>query len=277
MPLFGIHRSGAKTLTEQIRSIKEDTGIRAVVLRINSPGGSALASDIIWRELMTLREEKPVIASLGDVAASGGYYIASAAHVIFAESTTMTGSIGIYYGKADISGLLDKVGISTTTFARGEHADLQSWTRPYTIEERKKLTGQLKHFYKLFLSRVSDGRGDTLSVAAVDKLGRGRIWSGVDAKHHQLVDRLGGFQQALDHARALGNVGKGTRVAHYPKPARDMMTMVARRMGLAQAGVQNMLTLAREVRETMKAALPFTMSNHAAPQARLPFAIIDTP
>ncbi|MBN2343260.1 MAG: signal peptide peptidase SppA, partial [Deltaproteobacteria bacterium] len=277
LPLFGIHNSGSKTVIEQIREIKEDSRIQAVVVRINSPGGSALASDMIWRELMLLREEKPVVASMGAVAASGAYYIASAADVIFAESTTLTGSIGIYYGKADISGLLEKVGISTTTFSRGEHADLQSWTRPYTTEERKKLTGQLRKFYNLFLERVSEGRGDALSKSEVDRLGRGRIWSGADAKHHRLVDRLGGYQEALDHARGLGHVSKGTPVAHYPEPARDMMTAMAKRMGLAQGSAQTLLTLARETRETMQAALPFTMSNHAAPQARLPFALIDTP
>ncbi len=275
LPMFGIHQSGAKTLTEQIRALKEDNRIRAVVLRINSPGGSALASDLVWREVMALRQVKPVVASLGDVAASGAYYIASAANVIVAESTTLTGSIGIYYGKADISGLLDKVGISTKTYARGTHADLQSWTRSYTDEERKKLMSQIRKFYRLFISRVSEGRGDKLTTTQVDKLGRGRIWSGADARNHKLVDRTGGYQVALDHARALGNIRPDTRVIHVPKPARDMLTLMARRMGGVHVTEQNLLMLSSEVQETLKAALPFTMSNHAAPQARLPFAIIE--
>lgn len=276
IPLLGVHQTGAKTLTEEIRKLKDDNRIKAVLVRINSPGGSALASDIIWRELMILRETKPVVASLGTVAASGAYYIASAANLIFSESTTLTGSIGIYYGKADISGLLDKVGISTTPYVRGEHADIQSWTRPYTAEEREKLAGQLKKYYKLFLNRVSTGRDNGMTTVAVDKRGQGRIWSGVDAKHHQLVDRIGGYQQALDYARGLAHISKGTRVFHFPRPNFGFMKMMAKRME-AKSQVENWFALARETKETLKAVVPFTMSNHAVPQARLPFAVIQMP
>jgi len=263
-------------VVEQIRRIKEDAGIRAVVLRVDSPGGSALASDIIWRELMALRAEKPVIASMGTVAASGAYYVASAADLIFAEPTTLTGSIGIYYGKADLSGLLDKAGISTTVFKRGERSDIDSWLREYTDEERAKLTDQLTAYYHLFLDRIIEGRGHGLTRDLLDKQARGRIWSGADAKHQLLVDRIGGYQAALDHARGLAFVSDGTTVAHYPEQKPTLLDRMARRMGVA-GETPDLLTLSREVKETLKAALPFTMADHGVPQARLPFAIVEAP
>jgi protease-4 len=277
IPAFGIHRTGAKTVTEQIRKLKEDRSVRAVVLRIESPGGSALASDIIWREIMALRKVKPVIASLGAVAASGGYYIASAADIIFADPNTLTGSIGIYYGKADVSALLDKIGISTTVFKRGIHADIQSWVRPYSDQEREKLGRQLKEYYNLFLDRVVEGREHGFTRSRVDKRARGRIWSGADAKHHLLVDRIGGYQRALNYARGLGFVSKGTTVIQLPKPVKSIFDRIAKRMGRSGSSSVDLLMMARETRETLKAALPFTLSNHSSPMARLPFAIIENP
>ncbi|MBN2531142.1 MAG: signal peptide peptidase SppA [Deltaproteobacteria bacterium] len=276
LPFFGVNTVGSDTLKKQIRELKDDSRIRAVVVRINSPGGSALASDIIWRELMALRREKPVVVSMGSVAASGGYLLASAADVIFAESTSLTGSIGVYYGKADISGLLDKVGISTKTYARGAFSDMQSWIRPYTPEEREKLLKQVTKVYQNLKKHIAEGRGNRLSLAAVEKVGQGRIWSGSDAKLHNLVDRIGGYQDALNYTRVLAQVSSGTRVRHVPEPSRTMMTFIARQMGMAKAGNQNLLTLSKETRETLKAALPFALSNHASAQARLPFAIIET-
>jgi len=277
LPLFNIHMTGSETLTEQIREIKEDTSIKAVVLRINSPGGSALAADIVWRELMKLRSEKPVVASLGTIAASGAYYIASAADLIYTEPTTLTGSIGAFYGKADISGLLDKLGISTTVFKRGEHADIQSWTRGYTPEEKKKLAGQLQSYYDLFIDRVVEGRGHGFTTKRVEKRAKGRIWSGADARHHLLADRTGGFQEALNYARALGSVARGTTIKHYPEPGKDILGIIAKKMGFKGREQTDILSLSRETLETLKAALPFAMADLSSPQARLPFAVIETP
>ena len=277
VPFFNIRMTGAKTMTKELRKLAENPDITAVVLKINSPGGSALASDMIWREVMALREKKTVVASLGSVAASGGYYIASAAHVIYAEPTTLTGSIGIFYGKADVSGLLGKIGVDTTTFKRGAHSDMESWTRAYTPEERRKLLGQIREYYNLFLDRVVEGRGNGFTREIVDKRGRGRIWSGADAKHHLLVDELGGYPEALNYARNVGFVSKSTKVYHVPKVKKGLLR---RLFGLMKASTSastplDVLLGSAEMKSALRAVLPFAVSDHGAPQARLPFAILD--
>jgi protease-4 len=277
IPFFDIKMTGSKTMTEVLRELGDDPRIHAVVLRIDSSGGSAVASDIIWHEVMALKERKPVIASLGPVAASGAYYIASAADVIYAEPTTLTGSIGIFYGKADVSGLLDKVGIDVATFKRGEHADMESWTRPYTPEERRKLLGQIRQFYNIFLDRVVEGRGRGFTREIVDKRGRGRIWSGADAKYHLLVDELGGYLEAVNHARELGNVGKGTRVFHVPEKEGGLLRMIMKSMRAAfdEPSPLDAILSRPEVKSALRAALPFAAVEPGAPQARLPFAIVE--
>lgn len=279
IPILDIEMTGAKTVTEQLRALADAPDIQAVLLRIDSPGGSALASDMIWREVMALREKKPVVASMGDVAASGAYYIASAANVIYAESTTLTGSIGIYYGKADISGLLDKVGIDISTHKRGAHADMESWTRPYTPEERRKLLGQIREYYNLFLDRVVEGRGRGFTREIVDKKGRGRIWSGSDAKRHLLVDEIGGYSEALDHARSLGFVAKGTRVFHVPVKRKGLLVRMVRMlrakvMGDSSDPVETLLSNS-ELKSTLRAVFPMAIADDSAAQARLPFAVLD--
>jgi protease-4 len=279
IPLFDIKLTGAKSLTQTLRDLADDTRIHAVVLRIDSPGGSAVAADLIWHEVRALSERKPVVASLGPVAASGAYYIASAADVIYAEPTTLTGSIGIFYGKADVSGLLDKVGIDVTTYKRGEHADMESWTRPYTPEERRKLLGQIRQFYNLFLDRVAAGRGRGFSRDIVDKRGRGRIWSGADAKYHLLVDEMGGYLEAVNHARELGNVGKGTRVFHVPEKSGNILVRLVKSMSVALKGDDpsplDLLLSRTDLARLLRAAIPLASVEPGTPQARLPFAIVE--
>jgi protease-4 len=278
VPLFDIRMTGAVTMKKVLREIRDDPRIGAVLLRIDSPGGSALASDIIWREVMALRERKPVVASLGAVAASGAYYIASAADEIWAEPTTLTGSIGIFYGKADVSGLLGKIGVGVTTFKRGERADMESWTRAYTPDERRRLLGQIREYYNLFLDRVVEGRGRGFNRQIVDKRGRGRLWSGADAKRNLLVDELGGYLEALDRARELGGVKRETRVFHLPKEEGGLLIRLARRVKATIGDDPSPLDLlfsAAETRQLLRAALPFASADAGAPRARLPFAIID--
>ncbi|MBW2531849.1 MAG: signal peptide peptidase SppA, partial [Deltaproteobacteria bacterium] len=277
IPFLGVRMSGAKTLAESIRELRQDQRVRAVVLRIDSPGGSALASDIVWNEVMALRESKPVIASLGSVAASGGYYIASAADEIYAEPTTLTGSIGIFYGKADVSGLLDKVGIDVATFKRGAHADMESWARPYTPEERQRLMEAIGEYYKLFKERIVEGRGRGFDTKIVEKLARGRIWSGTDARYHLLVDELGGYTQALARARELGRVSPETKIFHVPERKRGLLVRLAGQLrALVSDGPSpmEMLLSTPEARRTMAAALPFAFADPGAPRARLPYSLI---
>jgi protease IV len=276
IPFFNIKMTGAETLAKTLRKIKEDSRIRAVVLRIDSPGGSVLASDIIWREIMALKKEKKVIASMAGVAASGGYYIATAADEIYADATTLTGSIGIFYGKADLSGLLDKVGVGVTTFKRGLHADAQSWTRPYTAEERKRLLDQIGQYYSLFKQRIIEGRGRGFNADIVERLARGRIWSGSDAKYHLLVDHVGGYSKALDRARELGNIPSDIRVFQYPKPKRNLIVRLLKSMtaSVREQSPLEILFSGTGLRRMLRAVVPFAISDPASPQARLPFGII---
>lgn len=275
IPFLDVKMTGAKTMTETLRGIAADSRIRAVLLRIDSPGGSSLASDIIWREVMALRAEKPVIASMGSVAASGAYYIASAANEIYADPTTLTGSIGIYYGKADLSGLLDMIGVDVATFKRGTNADTQSWTRAYTDEERKKMKSQLNQYYQLFLSRVAKGRGRGFTTKTADKLGRGRIWSGKDAKQHHLVDELGGYGDALERTREYAGIPGNIPVFHYPKkPSNIFVKMLTSAVTLVRGREESpMQTFLKTtgMKRILTPAVPFAVQNPEHPQARLPY------
>ncbi len=277
LPVLDIHTVGSKTMTEALRQVRSDPRIRAVVLRIDSPGGSALASELIWHEVMALRREKPVIASMGGVAASGGYYIASAADEIFAESTTLTGSIGIFSGKADLSGFLDKIGVDYAQFKRGAHADIQSWTRPYTDEERRLMMHRIEEQYLLFRERVVEGRGNTLTAEKVDELGRGRIWSGEDARSRQLVDQIGGYLDALERARELAHVKQDTPVFHLPRPSMSlsMRLITSLKAVLHEPSPLDALVMTPRLKRTLGAAYPFLLMEPSRPLARLPYVIIE--
>lgn len=205
IPLLGMQIAGDETLVKALKRARIDPTIAAVVLRVESGGGSSIASDRIWRAAQKLAETKPVVASIGGVAASGGYYVLAPAAEVIANPTSVTGSIGIFYGKADLSGLLSKVGIDVTVLKQGgERTDMESWHRPYSPEEIAFLEKELNHFYNLFLSRVSAGRD--MTKEEVDKVGQGRVWSGTRAKDKGLVDRMGGLTTAIDRARTLGGV-----------------------------------------------------------------------
>jgi protease IV len=279
IPLLDIKMTGAKTLTETLRQVRGDSRIHAVVLRINSPGGSAVASDIIWREVMALRKEKPVIASLGSIAASGGYYIATAADEIYTDAMTLTGSIGVFGGKADLSSLAHGLGVNTVTFKRGKHADIESWMRPYTEEERELLRRHLYDYYNLFLERVITGRNNGLTAKIVDRVGRGRIWSGADAKYHLLVDQLGGYADALGRAREVAGVPEDMKVFHYPKPIKNLLTRAAdTMMALVRepSAVETFVKMSG-MHRFLAPLFPFATLDAFAPRARLPFAIVDDP
>jgi protease-4 len=208
-PIFG-RVMGSDTLAEAFRSAREDDAIRAVVFRIDSPGGSDVASDVIWREAMLTKEKKPVIVSMGDLAASGGYWIATASNAIVAEPTTITGSIGIYAGKFNLAGLYQKVGVSTDGVETTGNADFFSSSRRFTAEERERLHEILEAGYRAFLDRVALSRGKT--TAEVDTIAQGRVWSGAQAKELGLVDELGGLRRALDLARERAGIAEDATV-----------------------------------------------------------------
>jgi protease-4 len=210
---------GSETMIEALREARTRGSIKAVVLRIDSPGGSVQASDDIWREVKLLADEKPVIVSMSDLAASGGYYIAAPAHRIVAEPSTLTGSIGVFGGKLNVGGLFNKVGVNIETVTRGTHAGMMSPYRDFTAEELQRYQQQIDAWYRLFLSRVVEGRG--MSEAEVDSVAQGRVWTGVDAWERGLVDTLGGLETAIALAReAAGIQGTGPievlpRVEHH--------------------------------------------------------------
>jgi protease-4 len=190
--------------------------VKAVLLRIDSPGGSALASDIIWASLRRLAAVKPVIVSMGDVAASGGYYLASAATKIYAQPLSLTGSIGVVGGKIALGGLYGKLGITETTLTRGAQADFFSSSRPFSENERQKFEALMKNTYDTFVARVASGR--KMSRAKVERAAQGRVWIGRRAKALGLVDELGGLYDALAEARKLGKLPEDAKVTLYPRP-----------------------------------------------------------
>jgi protease-4 len=189
----------------------DDPLVRAVVLRVNSPGGSVLASDRIARAVVRLGKlGKPVLASMGDVAASGGYYVAAPASEIFASPSTLTGSIGIFGFKVNVQGLLGRLGIASETYKRGAHADLLSASHGWNDEERALMSGRMEQMYRRFLDTVVQGRQSRgMTVARADELGRGRVWTGSQAAVVGLVDRMGGISAAIDEAARRGGVTLG--------------------------------------------------------------------
>lgn len=190
---------GAEDYIYLLRKIRKNPQIKAVVLRINSPGGSALASDILWNEILLTSKEKPVIASLSDMAASGGYYIAMACPTIVANATTITGSIGVVGGKFNLKGLYDKLGIHKEVFKRGEHADLFTDYRDFSEKEKALIEKQMLETYEVFVSKASKGR--KIPVEQMYEHAQGKVYTGVQAKKVGLVDEIGGLAHAIKLAR----------------------------------------------------------------------------
>ena len=203
----------AEKVCRDLRELKEDEDVKAVVLRINSPGGSAYESEQIWYAVSELKKEKPVIVSMGDYAASGGYYIACNADTLVAEPTTLTGSIGIFGMVPDAEGLAQKIGVGFDVVKTNAYGDFGMPTRPMTESEKALMQAYVERGYDLFLSRVAEGRG--MSKEAVDRVGQGRVWTGLRAKELGLVDELGGLDRAIEIAVAKAGVDAYTRM-DYP-------------------------------------------------------------
>jgi len=198
---------GSNTLIDYIRQARHDGSVRAIVLRIDSPGGSVTASDAIWRELMIARNERadrPVVASMSDLAASGGYYIATPAQVIVAQPSTLTGSIGIFGGKFVTGGVYENLGAHVEATSIGKHAEMESPVRPYNPEEVRKLQEQLQAFYDQFVEKVATSRHST--PEKIDALAQGRVWTGRQAKQNGLVDALGGLDSAIAVAKERAKI-----------------------------------------------------------------------
>jgi len=201
-------------MIKDLRKLREDETIKAVVLRVNSPGGSAYGSEQIWREVVLLKAEKPVIVSMGDYAASGGYYISCAADTIVADPTTLTGSIGIFGMFPNMQGLLtDKLGLHFDMVKTNKFSDMGDLTRPFNADEREAMQNYINNGYKLFVKRCAEGRG--MTTEAIEKIAEGRVWTGATAKELGLVDELGGLEKALEIAAYKADT-ETYSVIHYP-------------------------------------------------------------
>lgn len=205
---------GSDRISRAIRTAREDKKVKAVVLRVNSPGGSALASDVIWREVVLTKKVKPIMVSMGDLAASGGYYIACAADSIFAQPNTITGSIGVFGIIPNMKNFFNnKLGITFDGVKTGRFADLGTVNRPLTEEERLIIQSEVNQIYSSFTRKVAEGR--KRSQAYIDSIGQGRVWSGVEAKNNGLVDRLGNLDDAVRAAAAKAGLEE-YRIVEYP-------------------------------------------------------------
>jgi protease-4 len=206
---------GSERIARALRECRLDDKVKAIVLRVNSPGGSALASDVIWREMELARKAKPLVVSMGDLAASGGYYISCAAHRIFAQPNTITGSIGVFGVIPNLGKLLEKkLGVTTDTVKTNTHGDIASGLRSTDEAEKVYIQNSVEQIYSVFIKHVADGRH--LRTADVDSIGQGRVWSGAEAKRIGLVDEEGGLQQAIAYAAKKAGVS-GYRLEELPK------------------------------------------------------------
>ncbi len=227
---------GGATLARWIRQAREDRTVEAIVLRVDSPGGSAVASDVIWREVFLAKKEKPVVVSMSDVAGSGGYWISMAAHKIVAQPQTLTGSIGVLSGKFDLSGLYAKLGVTSERLVFGKEADVYSTFRPFSPEEKKALKEEIGSIYGQFLEKAAQGRG--MTRADVDKVGRGRVWTGMQAKERGLVDELGGLSKAIELAKGLAGLRRDEepQLVVWPKKKGFWSSIFGRRIAGVSAG-----------------------------------------
>ena len=216
-PFTGLTILGSDSFSATLRKLREDDDIKAVILRINSPGGDAVASDQIWREVNLLREEKPLVVSFSDVAASGGYYIAMAGAPVLAYPGTYTGSIGVFYGKINLRGLYEKIGLKKEVIKRGRFADIYSDYRSLNDDERAKLRGDIEIFYKGFVDKVAESR--EREWEEIDEVAQGRVWMGSQAEQQGLVDELGGFDRAIELAREAAGIEADEEIQLVPYPA----------------------------------------------------------
>lgn len=212
----GEYSIGSERISSAIRKARKNDKVKAVVLRVNSPGGSALASEIIWREIKLTQEVKPVVASMGDLAASGGYYISCFADTIVAQPNTITGSIGAFGMFLTGEELMhDKLGINIENVPTNTYADLGTFDRALTDSERAILIASVDQIYGTFKSRVAEGRN--LSIDSVEAIGQGRVWTGEEALAIGLVDVLGGLDDAIEIAKNMANIEGEYRVVEYPE------------------------------------------------------------
>jgi protease-4 len=215
----GESTAGSDTVAKALNDARDDKHIKAIVLRVDSPGGTSYASDIIWHAVESAKRKKPVVVSMGDVAASGGYYVSMTANKIVAEPSTITGSIGVFAGKPVLKGFYDWIGVSNEYVMRGKNAGMFRESEPFTPEERAKFEATIKSFYyDDFIPKVARGRNR--DVEYIDSIAQGRVWTGAQAKERGLVDEIGGLEKSIEIAKQLANLpaDKDVRRVVFPEP-----------------------------------------------------------
>ncbi|XXX76274.1 signal peptide peptidase SppA [Sorangium sp. So ce134] len=269
IPLLGVKLAGSYTIAGALRRAREDRTVRAVVLRVETGGGSTLAADVVLREAILTARVKPLIVSMGSQAASGGYYASVAGGAIFANRSTITGSIGIFYGKVDVTGLLQKLGVNIETYRATPRADAESLYRPFTDDEREQLGIKVKQLYDRFVARVAEGR--RMRPDEVDALARGRVWTGAQALERRLVDRVGGLREAIAEARRLGQLPDDAPVLSLPEEDTSLLGYALSLVGLASAQAQGELaaaTIPPVMLDAARALTPFLVFGADRPLAR---------
>jgi protease-4 len=272
IPVVGEKLAGGQTIIGAIVAARSDPRVGAIILRIDSPGGSAVASELISREVFATRGVKPILCSMGNLAASGGYFVAAGCDQIFAEPMTITGSIGIFTGKLDLSGLMKRVGVTTDTYAQGKRSGLESMYKPYNDDERAAVMNEIRYMYSRFVGAVADGR--QLTKTKVDDLGRGHVYTGAQAQPLQLVDKFGGIGDAIAEAKHLMALDPDAGVDLYelPKQPGNLLGTLGQLIGAdARTGLSlGDLPIVRELLREVPASM---LVGPDVPQARLPFAI----
>jgi protease IV len=266
---------GSETIVEQIRRVRDDRSIAAIILRIDSPGGSSIASDVIWRELMITRDQdrsRPLIASMSDLAASGGYYIAMPAQTIVAHPATLTGSIGIYTGKFALGGTMAKIGVTTETVKSGENADIYSPFAPFSPGQRARVQDYMQGFYENFVEKAAESRKTT--PEQIDAVAQGRVWTGRQAREHGLVDELGGLDTAIRIAKERAGIDadEDVELVVYP-PRRSIYEALTEQFGASASGWS---LLANQAERQAIAALsaPARLFRRGEPLAMMPFTFV---
>jgi protease-4 len=267
VPLLGTRMVGSDTINAAVKAAAANPNVVGILLRINTPGGSSVASDLMHRQIQQAAKKKPVVASFSNVAASGGYYLAMGAKEIFAEDGTITGSIGIFTGKPAFGRLYQTLGIGRATLTRGKRADIFGQDKPWSEDELLLMTQKLKVFYDLFLQRVADNRKMTLQE--VDTLAQGRVWLGSQARKHKLVDTEGGVLAAIARIRELAGVDEDTKIRLSFLPHSSLKERIRRSLG-----IQALLQAFGGMEDALRDAYPFLAGYQAGePLALMPFTL----
>jgi protease-4 len=267
---------GSDTFVEQIRRVRDDESIDAIVLRIDSPGGSSVASDVIWRELSITRDERPsrpLVASMSDLAASGGYYIAMPSQAIVAQPGTLTGSIGIYTGKLVMDGAFEKLGIATGKVQSGANADIYSPVERFTPAHREKIDEVMRAFYDGFLDKAARSRNTTRE--RIEAVAGGRVWTGQQAREHGLVDALGGLDAAIELAKERAGIpaDEDVELVIYA-PRRSLFDALTDPLGGAFAGQLWSTLTGADLRTLSAVAAPGRLFRRGEPLALMPFGVV---